>query len=177
MVPIKEKLLSLYFKKLAKADQVVRLSVGYKKAQLLGLLYTYEDAQKDEAVLRFIDQVKATGKKLHILCYITTKDAVYSGSFPSFTQHDINIFGKFVNGPVADFLRTPFDYLYHVDLVSNPMLDYALAKCRAKCRVGKFDATRASLFEIMVKLESKSDSYALDGLAGKMLYYTQLLEV
>ena len=66
--------------------------------------------------------------------------------------------------------------MYHVDLVSNPILDYVLAKCRAKCRVGSFDATRASLFEMMVKLESKADSHELDGLAGKMLYYTQLLE-
>lgn len=177
MVPIKEKLLSLYVKRLAKADRVIRLSVGYKQAQLLGLLYTYEDAQKDAAILRFIDQIKATGRKLHTLCYITAKDKLYGGSYRSFTQHDISIFGKFMNKQVADFLSTPFDYLYHVDLVSNPMLDYVLAKCSAKCRVGKFDATRASLFEIMVKLESKSDSYTLDGLVGKMLYYTQLLEV
>lgn len=176
MLTIKKKLLALYTKRRVRASQVARLNVGYEQAQLMGLLYTYDNAQKHKAVLQFVDQIKLTGKKLHTLCYVANPREIYRGGFPAFTQRAIGLFGKFSDKQVIDFLYTPFDYLYHVDLVSNPILDYLLATCRAKCRVGKFDPIRASLFEMMIKFSSKEDSHQLDGLMEQMLHYTQLLQ-
>jgi len=176
MYSIKERLLAFYTQRLVSANQVARLNVGYKQAQVLGLLYTYEDTQKHQAVLRFVDQIKATGKKLYTLCYVATKDMVYDGAFPAFTQQGISLLGRFKDEQVVDFLNIPFDYLYHVDLWGNPILDYLLAKCKAKCRVGSFDTTRAGLFELMIKVNCQTGNHNLDELTAQMLHYTQLLQ-
>jgi len=176
-IPIKEKLLALYTKKLAKNDKVGRFNVGFQQANRIGLLYTQEDAQQKEHVLQFIDQLKSTGKLIYVLQYRPTQASPRDEEFPEFTKQAISYWGKILTQQVTTFLNLPLDYLYHIDLISNPILDYILAKSKAKCRMGNFDLTRAHLFEIMVKCENKIDSHTLASLTKKMLYYTQLLRI
>jgi hypothetical protein len=180
MLQIKEKLLALYTRRFIKSNKTARLNVGYKQAKVIGLLYTQEDDQKKAVMLNFIEQLRNTGKNIEVLQYIpqiSAKNQALDTNFPSFSNRDVNYLGKCLNGQLASFIDTPFDYLYHIDLASNPILDYLLVKCKAKCRVGNFDINRAHLFEIMVKFEPKTDIYALHSLAKEMLYYTQLLEI
>lgn len=176
MIAIKEKLLALYTKRLVKTNQTIRFNVGYEQAQLIGLLYTHESSQKNKAILQFVKKVAATGKQVHTLCYIPTKSDVYDGGFPAFTQRDISLFIESKNKQVRDFLNTPFDYLYYLDLAHHPVVDYLLAKCNAKCRVGKFDVMKADLFEVMIKLETQANSYELNRWIEIILHYTQLLK-
>jgi hypothetical protein len=180
MLQIKEKLLALYTRKLIKFNKIARLNVGYKQAKVIGLLYTQESDQKKAVIVQFIEQLRNTGKQVQVLHYIPlipAKNQELDTSFPTFSDRDINYLGKCISGQLVSFIDTPFDYLYHIDLISNPILDYLLTKCKAKCRVGNFNINRAHLFEIMVKFEPKPDTYALHSLAKEMLYYTQLLEI
>lgn len=172
---IKEKLLGLYTKNVLKAHKIPRRNVGFKQAKLIGLLYTQEDLQKKELIQQFIDQLQATGKTVAVLPYVATKNQAFDEGFPGFTQHAINYWGQLLDGQLADFVNTAFDYLYHLDFTSDPILDYLLAKSLAKCRVGNFDLSRANLFEIMVKCEHMEDKHALEHLTDQMIYYTQLL--
>jgi hypothetical protein len=180
MLSIKERLLSFYTQRLIKSNKTRRLNVGYQKAQLIGVLYTQTDAQKETIIHQFIERIKKSGKQVQTLVYLpeaSSKIQVENHFFSFFTKQEISYLGRWASGPLATFVHTSFDYLYHVDLVSNPILEYVLAKCQAKCRVGHFDIHRASLFEIMIKFDTKPETPALQSLTEDMLHYTQLLKV
>ncbi len=184
MLSIKEKLLTLYTFRALKANRVARCNVGFQQAQLIGLIYTQGDAGKQVSICKLVDQLKHSGKQIKVFYYLPKplppNQALEKGVdtyFPSFTKQAISYLGKVVDGSLAEFINTPFDYLYHIDLVSNPILDYLLAKSKAKCRVGNFALNRSHLFEVMVKFEQKNDGYSIDSLTNQMLYYTQRLSI
>ena len=168
------KILPWYTRRYINANQSVRMNVGFQRAQSLGLLYSYDNLEKHQAVLRLAEKLQAMGKQLVGLCYVTVQH--HQSFFPSLTHRDVQLFGKITNQQAQDFIDTPFDYLYHVDLFSNPVLDYLLAKSKARCRVGHFDAARAGLFEMMVKFDRKPGSNHIDDLIEQMLHYTQHLK-
>jgi hypothetical protein len=175
---IKEKLLSFYINRLLKSSKRARWNVGYQQAKTIGILYTREDPQKEIYILQFIDLLAKTGKKIQALEYIPANLAqqeTMHKKIPSFVEHEISFLGKSKNEELTKFMDTCFDYLYHIDLTSNILLDYLLVKCQAKCRIGSFNINRATCFEVMVSFEAKPDTPALKSLTKHLLYYTQLL--
>jgi hypothetical protein len=90
---------------------------------------------------------------------------------------DLRLWGAITHPQARDFVNTPFDYLYQVDLQGHPMVDYLLAKSQAKCRVGYYDTSRTGLFEMMVKFDKRTTGNDLDSLIAQMVHYTQLLKV
>ncbi len=176
MLGIKEKILSYYTQRLVESRKTIRANVGFTNAQLLGILYSHDHPHKYEAVLRFTDKAKRLGKQVAGLCYVTEPAQASNSAFPAVTHRDVKVWGTISHPQAKHFVNTPFDYLYHAELVSNPVLDYLLAKSQAKCRVGYFDPARAGLFEMMVTFDKKADSNEIDDLAAQMLHYTQLLK-
>ena len=175
MVVLKQKLLAFYTRRLIKKSPAIRSSIGYAQARHMGILYTHENAAKNKAIQVLATHMQQTGKKTYTLCYLSPQsDAVHPEGVPTYTQDAVNLWGQARHKALAYFLSTPFDYLYHVDLVSNPILDYCLAVCRAQCRIGAFDMRRVSLFEIMVALSSQKKN-VYDSLAETMLHYTKAL--
>jgi hypothetical protein len=177
MLYIKEKILSLYTKKLAKTRRVARINVGFQQAQNMGILYSAESPQKHEAIHHFAAQLNKLGKKVAGLCYAIAPLQATHLDFPTITHHDLRLWGAISHPQALDFVNTPFDYLYQVDLEGHPMLDYLLAKSQAKCRVGYYDTSRTGLFEMMVKFDKKTNGNDIDGLIAQMVHYTQLLRV
>ena len=176
MLQVKKKLFPFYTKRLISINRVARSNVGFEKAYSLGVLYSYETKEKHQAILKFSNKLRANGKKLRVLCYLEGNNKDYDYHFPSFSYHDIQLLGRIKDDKVKEFVNASFDYLYFVDLVYNPILDYLLAKSNAKCRIGKFDPTRTHLFEIMIKHNSEHANSSMDKLITQMLHYTQLLE-
>ncbi|TDG94778.1 DUF6913 domain-containing protein [Cardinium endosymbiont of Culicoides punctatus] len=163
---------------LSKNLVVERRNVGLKEAVTIGVLYSYEEPTKHESVQRFIRNLKSLDKKISILCYTTPKDHVHQNSnlLYSFGHEAISTFGKVESDQVKKFIDTPFDYLFHIDLNTNPILDYIIAKNAAKCRVGHFDASRKNLFEVMVKINTTTPIEDVKRLSIQMLHYTKCME-
>lgn len=172
MLKIKKKLFPVYVKRLIKKHQPERVSVRFEKATKIGMLYTYKNKDQHHAILKFSKKLKAMGKKISVLCYIEEDTIDYDYHFFSFQHHAIHLWGKIQNSQLNNFVNTTFDYLYFTDLTTNPILDYLLAKSKAKCRVGKFVYEQTALFEIMVSLNEKED---IHNLMKQMLHYTALL--
>jgi len=176
MSRIKEKIFSLYTKRLIKTHRVVRTSVGFQQAQNLGILYRADSPQKTEVIRYWATQLNKMGKQVAGLCYTTSSIKSNHLDFPTISYHDIQLWGTITHPQAQAFVNTSFDYLYQVDLVGHPVLDYLLAKCRAKCRVGYYDPLRTTLFEIMVTLDKQTDGSEINALTAQMAHYTQLLK-
>jgi hypothetical protein len=176
MSRIKEKILALYTKRLIKTNRLVRTNVGFQQAQNMGILYSVDTPQKNEAVLYLEVQLKKMGKQVTGLCYAATPIQAINLTFPTITLHDIRLWGTITHPQAQAFVNTSFDYLFQVDVVGHPVLDYLLAKSQAKCRVGYYHTLRTSLFEIMVTLNKKTDGNEIDALTAQMVHYAQLLK-
>ena len=177
MSRIKAKLLAFYTKRLIKARQVMHTHVGFEQAQSIGILYSGDSPQKQEVVQQLASQLQQQGKRVTMLRYVENAKQVTNWATPTVTRRNIRFWGKITYSEAQTFVDTPFDYLYHVDWDGHPVLDYLLAKSKAKCRVGHYAAARAGLFEIMVSLAKPPDSRELTDLTAQMLHYTQLLQV
>lgn len=176
MSHIKEKILALYTKGLIKAGRAVRTSVGFQQAQNMGILYNANNPQKHEAARCLASQLNKMGKQVAGLCYATAPIQSTNPAFPTITHHDLRLWGTITNPQARAFINTPFDYLFQIDLVGDPVVDYLLAKSQAKCRVGYYDTVRTSLFEMMVTFDKRPDSNEINALTAQMVHYAQLLE-
>ncbi|HAN49910.1 MAG TPA: hypothetical protein DCQ08_02740 [Amoebophilaceae bacterium] len=176
MSRIKEKILTLYTKRLIKTGRIVRTSVGFQQAQNMGILYSADNPQKHEAACHLASQLNKLGKQVAGLCYATAPMQPTNLAFPTITRRDLRFWGTITNPQAQAFINTPFDYLFQVDLVGCPVLDYLLAKSQAKCRVGYYDTVRTSLFEMMVTFDKQPDSNNIKDLTAQMVHYTQLLK-
>ena len=175
MLSIKEKILSLCARKLVKTHRVLRTSVGFQQAQNMGILYSSDCTEKHETIRDFSIKLEKMNKKVTILCYALAPLKNVHLDFPAITHHDFQIWGTITHPQAQDFVNTPFDYLYQVDLKGHPMLDYLLAKSQAKCRVGYYDTLRTGLFEIMVTFAEENQGDNIDNLVAQMVRYTKML--
>src|SRR3569832_1344219 len=173
MSRIKSQLLTFYTKHLIKYNRTERINVGFAQAQAIGVLYSGDSPKKQEAVDQLITQLNRLGKKVTVLCYAPTPTQVLNLTFPIITYRDIQLWGSINPDQAKTFVNAPFDYLYQVDLESHPVLDYLLAKSRAKCRIGYYCTRRTALFEIMVSFDKSFETSEIDDLTTQMLYYTQ----
>lgn len=176
MLRIKAQLLSFYTQWLIKKRQVNRVNVGFDQAQTIGILYHRDSPKKQETIHQLANQLKQLGKKVSVLCYVTESREVNNLPDSTVTLRDIPLLAKITHPPTKAFVETSFDYLYQVDLEGCPVIDYLLAKSKAKCRVGYYTANRAGLFEMMVSLSKESGENDTKNLAAQMLHYTQLIK-
>jgi len=173
---IKASLLQLRTWRLQQQPATRRSNVGFAHAQRIGILYTDTIPDKHDVVGRFVAALRQKGKDVMGLCYAT--EQAYSAPlerFATFTQSDIGIWRPIKHLAAQQFVQTPFDYLFHVDLMGHPVLDYILAKSQAQCRVGYLDTQRTHLFEVMVTFQPAAEKHALEALTTQMLHYVQLL--
>lgn len=176
MSRIKVRVLSLYTKRLTRKPLTARSNVGFSQAKAVGILYHGDNAEKQEAVHQLANELKKLGKQVSILCCVTDPKQLANFTDPTVTIRDIPLFSKITHAKAKDFVNTSFDYLYQVDLKNHPVLDYLLARSKAKCRIGHYTSSRAGLFEIMISLTKQPGSGDITNLIAQMLHYTQLLK-
>lgn len=147
----------------------------------IGLLYTHDpgNPEKANAVLHVVKKLQAAHNLVEVLCYLPdNKPTETNMPFDTISKKDINLLGRSQNESFNRFLKSPFAYLYHIDLVSDVVPDYVVAKCMARRKIGNYLAGREALFELMFKdLAQPEVEGSFDTLIEKMFNYTQLLKV
>ena len=88
-----------------------------------------------------------------------------------FDHKELSCFGRGHTLALKAFQTQTFDYLFHVDFCSNPLLDLLLIKNKALCRIGHFDQKRMHLLDVLVKMERKNGVDDIKRLTDQMVYY------
>jgi len=160
-----------------RSNLISEASVGFENSKTIGILYNSMHHKIPCFVVDFENDIKNMGKVVSSLCYTNKVDI--SSDTSSISYGDFNILGDVKNKIFAEFINHNFDYLYHLDLESNILVDYILTKSKAKCRVGSFQANRIGFYEIMINLKQdtnnnrRNDSIKL--IAEQMLHFTKML--
>ncbi|GCC53015.1 hypothetical protein SanaruYs_32560 [Chryseotalea sanaruensis] len=137
-----------------KKNKTHRESVTFAKAQSVGILFSVEDRAKHDVVKELIKKLEGEGKKVTVLAFLPEKKENFEFLFNYFTAKDISFWGNLQSNDALSFSNTPFDFLYCLDESPNLMLQNILARCKAKCRIGKYADGNEAFFELMI--ESKN---------------------
>ncbi|MBK5279757.1 MAG: hypothetical protein JJE09_12940 [Bacteroidia bacterium] len=154
-----------------KKNKSLRASLPYKQAKNIGIIFTVEDKQKHLDIKDLIHHFESDGKLVKVLEFLPKKKENYEFLFDFFSIDDLSFWGSINSSTAEKFSDTAFDYLLCVDNQSNPLLLNLLARCKARCRVGKFSENETAFFELMI--ESKGTTR---GLIDHMYKYTKQLK-
>lgn len=157
----------------AKNPAIIRQNIGKSQPHTIAILFSVDGIGKYELLQDLLQSLKALDHKISAFGYVSNINKIgpLNSSIQLFSHHDFTYWGK-VDGEVIKRLQcTSFDYLLHVDVVSNPLLDYIIAKSQAKCRVGCFTAYRKALFEVMIKIKPTTKLEDTKRLIDQMVYY------
>jgi hypothetical protein len=177
---LKDRFFTIYTHQYKRLKKRKPISNNSDTSTLVGFIYTAEVAnyQKTAAVLRAVEKLKRNNKQVKILCYLPNKHMPADRSINSFTRDDISFFGKSKKDALTNFLQTPFTYLYHLDVVTEPILNYIIAKSTAKYKIGNFIAGRTYLFDILYKgIAEPDENFTFDEVIEKILGCTNMLKL
>jgi hypothetical protein len=162
--------LKMRTKNALKNNKTERGSKPYKQASTVGIVFSVEDKQKHQDVKDFIHLLEKDGKKVTVLEYLPEKKENFEFKFDFFTIQELNFWGTLESPAANKFTDTAFDYLFYVDRESNPLLLNLLARCKAQCRIGRFDEDEREYFELMIEQKGTNK-----GLIEAMYSYTSQL--
>ena len=168
---ITKKIIRFQLPKLIKRQQVRRKTVNYDQAHKVGILVTFYDHEKQHSVDEFIDHLVADKKEVQVLCYDKRRARNKIFGYLQFTDKDISLFGKLKAEHVIDFVNNDFDYLFHLDMESDDVLDKILCLSHAKCRIGNDMEEHRTFYELMLKADT------LTQLCKLMQHYAKLVNV
>lgn len=168
---ITNRLLQLSTRTAIRKNNTLRASIPYKQARSIGVLFSVEDKQKHDAIKAFIKQLEADGKTVKVLEYLPVAKENYEFLFDFFTIKDLSFWGSLKSSDAEKFINMPFDYLYCVDRVHNPLILHLLARSKALCRVGRFGENDYAYFELMIEQDGPIQS-----LIESMYKYTRQLK-
>lgn len=153
-----------------KRNRALRTCLPYEKADQVGIIFTVEDMRKHVQVKEFIKRLEKDGKKVTVICFLPGDKQNYEFLFDFFTVKDFSVWGNLTSTPAIKFSNADFDYLFYLDTEPNPLILNLLARCKAKCRLGKFWEEGKPFFELMI--ESNGD---VKELIDSIYRYTHLL--
>jgi uncharacterized protein YkuJ len=136
---------------LLKNNKTLRANVPYKKAELIGIIFSVEDKVKHDNVKDLIKKFEQDGKKVTVIEFLPENKDNYEFRFDFFTERDLSFWGKITSSGALKFADTPFDFLFYIDATPNPMILHLLALSKAKCRVGMSWDDGRSYFEFMIE--------------------------
>lgn len=144
--------------------------VPFDQAKSIGILYTWVDAQKEEALSSFLEEV-GQNRRVEILCFNPTKNAIETQN-PVFDESVLSNFGKLNSPEVQNFIKLPFDYLFHFDLDSDEIVKSILVQTKAKCRIGIHDNNYTDYYELMIGINK---SAGISNFAEQMIKYVKAI--
>ena len=147
---IKLNLLKFRTNLLIKNQKTERATVPYKDARQVGVIFSVEDKAKHETVKQLIKKFEQDGKQVKVLEFLPEKKDNYEFKFDFFTENDLSFWGKITSADAMRFAGTPFDFVFYLDTVPNPLILHLLAASKAKCRVGRSWSEGRPFFELMV---------------------------
>jgi hypothetical protein len=153
-----------------KKNKTHRESITFARAQSVGILFSVEDRAKHDVVKELIKKLEGEGKKVTVLAFLPEKKENFEFLFNYFTAKDVSFWGNLQSTDALNFANTAFDFLYCLDEAPNLMVLNILARCKAKCRIGKYAEGNEVYFELMI--ESKG---GIKSLAESALKYSREL--
>ncbi len=153
-----------------KKNKTARGSKPYKQATTVGVVFSVEDKQKHLDVKDFIHLLERDGKKVEVLEYLPPKKENFEFKFDFFTNKDLSFWGELNSSVANKFSDTPFDYLFHLDKESNPLILNLLARSKAQCRIGRYNEMESQYYELMIEQNGTNK-----GLMETMYNYTRQL--
>ena len=154
-----------------KKNKSQRVSIPWKKAQSVGIVFSVVDRQKHDDIKEFIRVLEADGKKVKILEFLPPKKENFEFLFDFFTEEELSFWGKITSVRALQFMSTPFDYLFYIDQEPNPLVLNLMAESKANCRIGKFSETESAFYELMIQTSGTTK-----GLIDNMYKYTKQLK-
>jgi hypothetical protein len=142
--------LQLRTKSLLKRNRAIRASIPYAQSKSVGVIFTVEDRKKHEEVKEFVKHLEQDGKTVRVLEFLPKEKENYDFLYSFFTLDHLNFWGNVTSNEVLRFADQPFDYLFYIDIESNPLFNYILAKTKAHCRIGKFKVKENAFYELMI---------------------------
>ncbi|MBL7856543.1 MAG: hypothetical protein JNM57_02550 [Cyclobacteriaceae bacterium] len=158
---------SLFLKK----NKTSRTNLPYQKANSIGIIFSVEDKPKHDGIKELIKKFEHDGKRVQVIEFLPKQKDNYEFLFDFFTEKDLSFWGNITSHNALAFADTPFDFIYYIDKEPNPYILHLLARCKAKCRVGKFWEEGKPYFELMIE-----SSNGIRGLMDEMYRYTSALK-
>jgi hypothetical protein len=170
MNPIKHYLLDILNNRTNRKNQIPHLNTSFREAREFGLLFTWENEAKYTQVKEVVKFLEIHSKSAEMLCYVKTNKMNFAAELPVFFDKDISLFGKIKSKTVEEFISKPYDFLWHLDLDRNTMIQYILSRTHARCRIGKADPESQQFYEMMIASNNGND---FKDLCDQVLHYTK----
>lgn len=154
-----------------KKNKSIRVSLPYKQAISVGVIFSVEDKPKHDEIKDFVKRLEQDGKHVVVMSFLPKNKDNYEFMYDFFTDKDLTFWGNLTSGSALKFADMQFDFLYYIDTTPNPYVLNVIARSKAKCRVGKFWENGESFFEMMI--ENKNGTHSL---IDTMYKYTRLLK-
>ncbi len=134
-----------------KNNKTQRSNVPYNEAKRIGIIFSVEDKGKHETVKELIRKLEQDGKQVQVIEFLPEKKENYEFKFDFFTEKDLSFWGNLTSHDALKFADVPFDFLFCLDTVPNPLVLHLLARSKAKCRVGRSWDDDRNYFELMIE--------------------------
>ena len=155
-----------------KKSTVSRDNISYRKAQSIGIIYSWEGKRKAEIIDEFAKEMEISGKSVQILCYSRVDLKIVPVKIDFFSDKDFDNFGKIKSEKLNNFKNLRFDFLYHLDTLPNVYIENIMALSNARCRVSRADPTRKDLYDFMIQIRG---NVGIEKLCHEILHYTKAL--
>lgn len=150
---IKHKILSYKVKRGQKKSNFLHQAYPYNKLKKVGVIFSFDDLKKHEAVKKFIKTLKADGIEVTTLAYKPKDTQNFEFYFDFFEEEDISFFGKIDNPYFQSFINQKLEYLFCLDDTLNLYMQYLLVYSKSDARIGAYQQSEeeSSFFELMIK--------------------------
>lgn len=144
----------------------------FEEARLIGILFSWEDKQKEETIKSFLKEIGDT-KTIKCLCFNPDKKATPDTTFPVFDTRQLTLLGKIDSTETNQFLAEPFDYLFHFDFELNDIMKSFLSRSKAHYRVGFHSQEGEKFYDLMIGINKNA---GLHNFASQLLKYVNALK-
>ena len=154
-----------------KRNKAIRTNLSYNQAHSIGIIFTVENKAKHDEIKDFIKHLEQDGKQAKVISLLPKNKDNYDFMFDFFTERDLSFWGNITSSIAEKFTEIPFDFLYCLDTVPNPLILNLVAKSKAKCRVGKYWEKEQGYFEMMIESQD-----GIKALIETMYKYTRTIK-
>jgi hypothetical protein len=134
--------------------------VPFGQARHIGIIY---DATKDsdyELVKNYVREMMKDAREVVALGYVNLKEIPQNRymklGLDFFTRKSLNWKMKPRNSIVSSFLQREFDILICLNSEPSVPIRYVTALANARCKIGKYESSGPSVFDVMVKIEHQT---------------------
>ena len=146
---IRNAILYPQLKSALKNQKTANTNKSYETAKTVGILFHATDMEAEKNVLMFAESIKEKGKKVYLLAY-TEKNIESTSPYSIITKKETDWLGRPKKESAADsWMQKELDCIMTITNYKIPVLDYILAKAKAKLRIG-MRTDQPWLFDIMI---------------------------